>query len=85
VSGRIDGTCFEVLRELTDKEKITKGALAIDLTEVTLVCHEAVQALALADADGIELRDCPAYLREWVSREKEYGATKVDPPGRRSR
>jgi hypothetical protein len=69
---------------LTDKEKITKGALAIDLTEVTLVCHEAVQALALAEADGIELRNCPSYLREWVSREKEYGAAKVDPPGRRS-
>jgi hypothetical protein len=42
------------------------------------VSHEAVGALALAEANGIELRNCPAYIREWVSREKECGAAKVD-------
>jgi STAS domain-containing protein len=78
VSGRIDAAHVEVLRELTEKEKITKGALTIDLTEVSLVSHEAVGALALAEANGIELRNCPAYTREWVSREKECGAAKVD-------
>ena len=78
VCGRIDGTCVEVLRELTEKEKKTKGGLAIDLTEVSLVSGEVVEALALAETNGIELRNCPAYIREWVSREKEYGAAKVD-------
>jgi hypothetical protein len=78
VSGRIDAAHVETLRELTQKEKITKGGLAIDLTEVRLVSHEAVEALALAEANGIELRNCPAYIREWVSREKECGAAKVD-------
>jgi hypothetical protein len=46
VSGRIDGTQVETLRELTDKDKTTKG-LAIDLTEVTLVSHEASRFLPL--------------------------------------
>jgi len=78
VSGRIDGAHVEALRGLTQKEKITKGGVAIDLTEVSLVSHEAVEALALAEANGIELRNCPAYIREWVSREKECGAAKVD-------
>ena len=70
VSGRIDGTCVATLRESVDKEKTTKAGLAIDLTAVTLVNQEAVDALAVAEANGIELRDCPAYVREWVSRAK---------------
>ena len=71
VSGRIDGTYVTTLRESMAKEKTTKGGLALDLTEVTLVSQEAVEALAVAEANGIELRNCPAYVREWVSRAKE--------------
>jgi len=71
MSGRIDATYVATLRELMEKEKTTKGGLAIDLTEVTLVSQEAVDALAVAEANGIELRFCPAYVREWVSRAKE--------------
>ena len=77
VSGRIDGTHVEMLRELTDKGKTTKG-LAIDLTEVTIVSHEAVEVLTLAEARGIELKNCPAYIREWVSRQRERADTEVD-------
>lgn len=72
VSGRIDRAHVEALWELTEKEKTTKG-LAIDLTEVTLVSHEAVEVLSLAAASGIELRNCPAYVRGWISRERERG------------
>jgi len=72
VSGRIDRTQVETLSELTKKEKITKG-LAIDLTEVTVVSLEAVRALTIAEASGIELRNCPAYIREWISRVREPG------------
>ena len=72
VSGRIDRAHVEALWELTEKEKTTKG-LAIDLTEVTLVSHEAVEVLSLAEASGIELRNCPAYVRGWISRERERG------------
>ena len=71
VSGRIDVTYVATLRESMEKEKTTKGGLAIDLTEVTLVSQEAVEALAVAEANGIELRHCPAYVREWVSRATE--------------
>jgi len=71
VTGRIDGAYVARLRESMEKEKTTKGGLAIDLAEVTLVSQEAVEALAVAEAIGIELRDCPAYVREWVSRAKE--------------
>jgi uncharacterized protein YciI len=78
VSGRIEGRHVETLQELAEKEKVTKCGVAIDLTEVTLVSREAVKALSLAEANGIELRNCPAYVREWVSRERECGATKLN-------
>jgi anti-anti-sigma regulatory factor len=72
VSGRIDGTYVDTLQESMEKEKTTeKCRLAIDLSEVTLVSQEVVEALAVAEANGIELKNCPAYVREWVSRSKE--------------
>ncbi len=73
VSGRIDGTYVEVLQQLTENEKTAKGRLALDLTEVTVVSLEAVRALSVAEANGIELRNCPAYVREWISRVREPG------------
>jgi anti-anti-sigma regulatory factor len=73
VSGRIDGTHVDVLRELIENEKTAKDRLALDLTEVTVVSLEAVRALTIAEANGIELRTCPAYVREWISRERERG------------
>jgi hypothetical protein len=71
VSGRIDCTYVETLWESMEKEKTMKGRLAVDLAEVTLVSREAVEALAVAEANGTELRNCPAYVREWISRAKE--------------
>jgi anti-anti-sigma regulatory factor len=73
VSGRIDCSSFEVLQEFIEKDKSARGRLALDLTEVTVVSIEAVKALTVAEANGIELRNCPAYLREWISRWRECG------------
>ena len=73
VSGRIDGTYVDVLHELTENEKTANCRLALDLTEVTVVSLEAVRALTVAEANGIELRNCPAYVREWISRVREPG------------
>ena len=73
VSGRIDCAYVEVLQELIEAEKTAKGRLALDLKEVTVVSLEAVRALTVAEANGIELRNCPAYVREWIFRERERG------------
>ena len=73
VSGRIDCTYVDVLQELTENEKTANGRLALDLTEVTVVSLEAVRALTVAEANGIELQNCPAYVREWISRVRERG------------
>jgi len=73
VSGRIDCAYAEVLQELIENEKTAKGRLALDLTEVTVVSLEAVRALSVSEANGIELRNCPAYVREWISKVRECG------------
>jgi hypothetical protein len=73
VSGRIDCASVEVLQELTENEKTGKGTLALDLAEVMVVSLEAVRALKVAEASGIELRNCPAYVREWISRVRKPG------------
>ena len=72
VSGRIDGTHVEALWELSETEKTTKD-LAIDLEEVTVVSLEAVRVLTVAETNGIELRNCPGYIREWILRVRERG------------
>ena len=44
--------------------------VALDLTEVKLVDRDAVTLLARTEGNGIELRNCPAYIRGWVTRER---------------
>ena len=73
VSGRIDRAYAEVLQELTENEKTAKGRLALDLAQVTLVSLEAVRTLTVAEANGIELRNCPPYIREWISQVRGCG------------
>jgi len=45
--------------------------LALDLVEVTSVDRAAVRLLAASEINGTELRNSPAYVREWVTREKD--------------
>jgi hypothetical protein len=73
MSGRIDRAFVEVLQKLIDNEKTPKRRLALDLTEITVVGLEAVRALSVAEANGIELKNCPAYVREWISQVRECG------------
>ena len=66
ISGRIAGEDLEVLRTALEDGRV----VAIELAEVELVDRDAVKFLALNEANGIELRNCPAYIREWVTRER---------------
>jgi hypothetical protein len=68
ISGRITGQEVDMLRVLLEQER---KAVAIDLRDVRLVDREAVQLLALHEADGAEIRNCPLYVREWITRERE--------------
>ena len=67
ISGRITGEHVDMLRGVLEQES---GGLAIDLKNVLLVDREAVKLLALSEANGTALRNCPPYIREWVTRER---------------
>ena len=68
ISGRIARDDVDVLRSALDQER---GAIAIDLAEVGLVDRSAVSLLVLSETRGVELRNCPPYIREWIARERE--------------
>lgn len=67
VSGRIALEDVEVVRTALDEPRV----VAIELGEVVLITREAVTLLAQAEADGVALRHCPAYVREWITKERE--------------
>jgi len=66
ISGRIAAEDLDVLRTALEEGRV----VAIDLTEVALVDRDAVKLLASIEGKGIELRHGPAYIREWVARER---------------
>jgi len=67
VSGCVTGEHVDMLRGVLEEES---GGSTIDLKNVLLVDREAVKLLALTEDRGIELRNCPPYVREWVTRER---------------
>lgn len=70
--GRIEIADLEELEELVNGE--AKRPFAIDLKGVTLVDRQVIRFLACCQAQTIELRNCPRYIREWLH--KDQGETK---------
>jgi len=78
VSGRLAGEHVDMLRGVLERES---GGFAIDLKNVDLVDREAVKLLAASEAHGMELRNCPPYIREWVTRERAETHTRPSEQG----
>ena len=56
------------LKELFDRDYRN---IILDLRDVRLADRDAVRFLMGCEADGIKLENCPAYVREWMDREKD--------------
>jgi hypothetical protein len=69
VSGRMDSANLIELKKLIDAETAGRP-LALDLKELILVDRDAVTFLKRCESKGIELRNCSAYIRHWITREK---------------
>jgi hypothetical protein len=65
ISGRVGAKNLDVLQSVLEEGRI----VAIDLKDVLLIDGDAVKLLVVAQANGIELRNCTAYIREWIARE----------------
>jgi anti-anti-sigma regulatory factor len=68
LSGRIQS---EHLEELRSQIESNGGPVVLDLDEVTLVDIEVIHFLGSCEGEGIELRHCPPFVREWIAREQE--------------
>jgi predicted metal-binding protein len=44
--------------------------IILDLRELRLADRDAVRFLRGCEADGMKLENCPAYVRDWMDREK---------------
>lgn len=68
LSGRIEAEQVEDLKELFDTDY---RSIILDLREVRLADRDAVKFLKRCEADGMKLQNVPAYVREWMEREKD--------------
>ena len=69
LSGRIDAENLAELEALIGSEP-KNTHVVLDLKDLTLVDRDAVKFLERSEADSIKLKNCPAYIREWITRER---------------
>jgi len=70
LAGRIQAEQVSELQALM-KSDLGDHSLVLDLKEVKLVDRDAVRFLGKIEAQGARLRNCSAFVREWISRERD--------------
>ena len=66
VSGRMNAEHIAEVKALLESEAAARE-MALDLKDLTLVDRDAVRFLKSCEAGGITLKNCPAYIREWIA------------------
>ena len=61
----------EDVSELKAQISASVPKVVVDLGEVSLVDVDAVRFLGNCESEGIQLLNCPPYIREWIIRERE--------------
>ena len=69
LTGRIQADQIAELQRLLERQ-VPDHKLVVDLREVNLVDRDAVRFLAEIEKQGARLRNCSAFIREWISRER---------------
>jgi anti-anti-sigma regulatory factor len=68
LSGRMEAEQVAELKELFDRDYRN---IILDLRDLRLADRAAVRFLKGCQADGMQLQNCPAYVCEWMDREKD--------------
>jgi anti-anti-sigma regulatory factor len=69
LSGRMDEEHVAELEVLMSSEASGRH-IALDLRHLTLAGQPAIRFLERCEADGVTLRNCAGYVREWITRER---------------
>jgi len=70
LSGRMDAENLTDLETLMTSEADGRR-IVLDLKDLTLVDQDAISFLRRCEANNITLKNCPAYIREWITRERK--------------
>jgi anti-anti-sigma regulatory factor len=66
LSGQMDEEPIAELETLLHSEANGRR-IVLDLKDVTLVNEDAITFLERCEANSITLKNCPAYVREWIN------------------
>jgi hypothetical protein len=69
LSGRMGAENIGELEKLVSAEASGRRIVS-DLKDLRLVDQDVVSFLRRCEADSIQLKNCPAYIREWIRRER---------------
>lgn len=69
LSGRMGAENLGELEKLISAEADGRRII-LDLKDLNLVDRDAVTFLKRCEADSIQLKNCPAYIREWIRGEQ---------------
>jgi hypothetical protein len=69
LSGRMGAGNLCELETLINAEASSRR-IVLDLKDLTLVDQGAVSFLRRCEADSLQLRNCPAYIRKWITGER---------------
>ena len=70
VSGRLNAENLDEVQTLLSAEAGSRR-ITLDLKDLTHVDQDAVRFLERCEVDNVQLKNCPAYIREWITRERE--------------
>ena len=70
LSGRMDAEDLTELETLMSSEAAGRR-IVLDLKDLTLVDQGAVSFLKRCEANSITLKNCPGYIREWITGERK--------------
>jgi anti-anti-sigma regulatory factor len=68
LSGRMDEEDIAAL-ETQIRSEGNGRRIVLDLKDITLAGRDAIGFLGRCEADGIALKNCAGYIREWIARE----------------
>jgi hypothetical protein len=57
--------------------------IVLDLKDLTLAGQDAISFLERCEAEGITLKNCAAYVREWITRQRETTVSGLVPERRK--
>jgi hypothetical protein len=70
----MDGENLAELERLFGSEANARRII-LDLKDLTLVDQDAISFLERCEAGNIQLKNCPAYIREWITRGRGGGSS----------